>query len=61
MNLLQSRLDLQRRNRLGMVEAIWGEHKSTKQIIEILTNGIKNHGKAEEMITRIIKTSFLIE
>ncbi len=32
----ESRLDLQRRSRLGMVEAIWGENKSSKQIAEIL-------------------------
>jgi NCAIR mutase (PurE)-related protein len=30
------RLDLQRRQRLGMVEAIWGEHKSAEQIAAIL-------------------------
>ncbi len=32
----EARLDLNRRNRLGMVEAIWGEHKSIEQIAEIL-------------------------
>ena len=32
----QARLDLQRRQRLGMVEAIWGEHKSAEQIGAIL-------------------------
>ena len=32
----QARLDLQRRQRLGMVEAIWGEHKTVGQILEIL-------------------------
>ena len=32
---LQHRLDLQRRQRLGMVEAIWGEHKSAEQIAAI--------------------------
>ena len=31
-----ARLDLQRRQRLGMVEAIWGEHKSADQIAAIL-------------------------
>jgi NCAIR mutase (PurE)-related protein len=40
---LQHRLDLQRRQRLGMVEAIWGEHKSASQIaaicIELLAAG----------------------
>jgi NCAIR mutase (PurE)-related protein len=40
---LQHRLDLQRRQRLGMVEAIWGEHKSAEQIaaicIELLAAG----------------------
>ena len=30
------RLDLQRRRRIGMVEAIWGEHKTSEQIYEIL-------------------------
>jgi NCAIR mutase (PurE)-related protein len=30
------RLDLQRRQRLGMVEAIWGEHKTAAQIAAIL-------------------------
>tara|TARA_Y100001968_G_C19337522_1_gene707688 strand:- start:383 stop:1042 length:660 start_codon:yes stop_codon:yes gene_type:complete len=32
----QSRLDIFRHKRLGMIEAIWGEHKSVEQIIEIL-------------------------
>lgn len=32
----QHRLDLGRRQRLGMVEAIWGEHKSAAQIARIL-------------------------
>lgn len=32
----QHRLDLGRRLRLGMVEAIWGEHKSADQIARIL-------------------------
>jgi NCAIR mutase (PurE)-related protein len=32
----QHRLDLGRRQRLGMVEAIWGEHKSAAQIAQIL-------------------------
>ena len=31
-----ARLDLNRRSRLGMVEAIWGEHKTADQIIAIL-------------------------
>ena len=38
MSELQSRLDLQRRKRLGFVEAIWGEHKSSEQIEAILRN-----------------------
>ena len=32
----EARLDLGRRDRLGMVEAIWGEHKSAAQIAAIL-------------------------
>ncbi len=32
----QACLDLQRRNRIGMVEAIWGEHKTIEQIAGIL-------------------------
>ena len=31
-----ARLDLQRRGRIGMVEAIWGEHKTAEQIAGIL-------------------------
>jgi NCAIR mutase (PurE)-related protein len=34
--LKQARLDLGRRSRLGMVEAVWGEHKSAGQIAAIL-------------------------
>ena len=33
-----ARLDLQRRQRLGMVEAIWGEHKTSDQIAAILAS-----------------------
>ena len=36
MRIEQARLDFDRRNRLGMVETIWGEHKTADQIIEIL-------------------------
>ena len=32
----EARLDLARRQRLGMVEAIWGEHKSAEQLAPIL-------------------------
>ena len=32
----ESIIDFQRRKRLGVIEAIWGEHKSIKQISEIL-------------------------
>ena len=31
----EHRLDLQRRGRLGMVEAVWGEHKSAEQIAAV--------------------------
>ena len=34
--MVDARLDLQRRRRLGMVEAIWGEHKTPDQIVAIL-------------------------
>jgi NCAIR mutase (PurE)-related protein len=33
---LETRLDLERRRRIGMVEAIWGEHKSAEQLAPIL-------------------------
>lgn len=36
MTVKEARLDLQRRQRLGMVEAVWGEHKSAEQIVAIL-------------------------
>ena len=34
--LEQARLDLGRRRRLGMVEAVWGEHKSAEQLAAVL-------------------------
>ena len=34
--MIDARLDLKRRERLGMVEAVWGEHKTAEQIIAIL-------------------------
>ena len=34
--MIDARLDLKRRERLGMVEAGWGEHKTAEQIIAIL-------------------------
>ena len=34
--MTDARLDLQRRERLGMVEAVWGEHKTVDQIAAIL-------------------------
>jgi NCAIR mutase (PurE)-related protein len=35
-SLQEARLDLGRRQRLGMVEAIWGEHKTAEQLAAIL-------------------------
>jgi NCAIR mutase (PurE)-related protein len=35
-SLRQARLDLERQRRLGMVEAVWGEHKSPDQLAVIL-------------------------
>lgn len=47
----EHRLDLGRRQRLGMVEAIWGEHKSVEQIARILE---ELHGAGElALVTRI--------
>ena len=45
------RLDLARRQRLGMVEAVWGEHKSAEQIIMIL----RRFAEADELalVTRV--------
>lgn len=45
------KLDLARRRRLGMVEAVWGEHKSAEQIIAILCS----FAEADELalVTRV--------
>lgn len=40
----EARLDLQRRQRIGMVEAIWGEHKTAEQIAAILLR-LRHHGE----------------
>ncbi len=49
----ESIIDFQRRNRLGVIEAIWGEHKSIKQIVEIL----KKYQLVSEtaLVTRLTK------
>ena len=49
----ESIIDFQRRKRLGVTEAIWGEHKSIKQISEIL----KKYQLASEtaLVTRLTK------
>jgi len=47
----ESIIDFQRRSRLGVIEAIWGEHKSIQQISEIL----KKYQLASEtaLVTRV--------
>ncbi len=47
----QSRLDLSRQQRLGMVEAVWGEHKTPEQIIEIL--GKLEGARELALVTRV--------
>jgi len=49
----ESIIDFQRRSRLGVIEAIWGEHKSIQQISEIL----KKYQLASEtaLVTRLTK------
>lgn len=47
----EARLDFQRRQRLGMVEAVWGEHKSGRQIAAIVK---RFHAAGElALVTRI--------
>jgi NCAIR mutase (PurE)-related protein len=41
-DLVDARLDLGRRRRLGMVEAIWGEHKSADQLARVLLSMQQN-------------------
>tara|TARA_Y100001968_G_scaffold305488_1_gene321371 strand:- start:744 stop:1409 length:666 start_codon:yes stop_codon:yes gene_type:complete len=48
---LNARLDLDRRNRLGLVEAIWGEHKTCEQIAGIL-NSFDEAGEIA-LVTRV--------
>ena len=49
----QSIIDFQRRSRLGVIEAIWGEHKTIEQISEILK---KYQLKSETaLVTRVSK------
>ena len=44
-------LDLGRRQRLGMVEAVWGEHKSADQILEILQR--LHRAGVQGLVTRV--------
>ena len=49
----ESIIDFQRRSRIGVIEAIWGEHKSIQQISEIL----KKYQLVSEttLVTRLTK------
>jgi len=49
--LIHSRLDFERIDRLGMFEAVWGEHKTSDQIIDILKNFILHDQVA--LVTRV--------
>ena len=49
--MIDARLDLQRRQRLGMVEAVWGEHKSADQIAGVL-RGFQRVGELG-LVTRV--------
>ncbi|MGB1416856.1 MAG: nickel pincer cofactor biosynthesis protein LarB [Synechococcus sp.] len=51
MAMNDARLDLQRRQRLGMVEAVWGEHKSADQIAGVL-RGFQQAGELG-LVTRV--------
>ena len=46
-----ARLDFQRRQRLGMVEAIWGQHKTADQISAILRRF--QHAEELALVTRV--------
>jgi NCAIR mutase (PurE)-related protein len=48
---LDARLDLGRRQRLGMVEAVWGEHKSPEQIAAVMW-GMRQAGELA-LVTRV--------
>ena len=68
MNNKESRLDFDRQKRLGMVEAIWGEHKTFEQIVEILSDFESsgefalvtrlNSKKAGKLLNRFKKAEF---
>ena len=51
MTFQEARLDLQRRSRLGMVEAVWGQHKSVDQIVAILQS-MRSAGELA-LVTRV--------
>ena len=53
MNFPYARLDFDREHRLGMVEAIWGEHKTFDQIVRILAKFEESRKLA--LVTRLQK------
>ena len=53
MKVKDSRFDFQRLGRIGMVEAIWGEHKTSDQIVSILKSLKESNELA--LVTRIQK------
>ena len=57
--ILDIRFDFDRQNRLGLIEAIWGEHKSIEQLKKIAQEVLK---KGEFVfITRINESSFFFK
>ena len=51
MKLKYSKIDFDRRKRIGMIEAVWGENKSLEQISEILKSFIEERELA--LVTRL--------
>ena len=49
----QSIIDFQRQSRIGVIEAIWGEHKTIEQISEILRK--YQHESETALVTRLSK------
>ncbi|WP_320674968.1 nickel pincer cofactor biosynthesis protein LarB [Prochlorococcus sp. MIT 1341] len=51
MTYQEARIDFERLSRLGMIEAVWGEHKTSDQIVAILRS-FKAEGQAA-LVTRV--------
>ena len=57
--ILDIRFDFDRQNRLGLIEAIWGEHKSVEQLKKVAQE-VLNKGEFVFITKKQVKLYYLL-